>query len=34
MRWNLPSAQLPTAWFNVVPHLPDAAAAAAAPGDA
>lgn len=22
MRWNLPSDQVPEAWFNVVPHLP------------
>ena len=22
MRWNLPPDDLPTAWFNVVPHLP------------
>jgi tryptophan synthase beta chain len=22
MRWNLPPEDLPTAWFNVVPHLP------------
>jgi tryptophan synthase beta chain len=21
MRWNLPEAELPTTWFNVVPHL-------------
>ena len=23
MRWNLPSGQMPEAWFNVVPHLPE-----------
>lgn len=23
MRWNLPSSELPTTWFNVVPHLPE-----------
>ena len=22
MRWNLPDSELPTTWFNVVPHLP------------
>src|ERR1700684_4464757 len=21
MRWNLPPSELPTTWFNVVPHL-------------
>ena len=21
MRWNLPESDLPTTWFNVVPHL-------------
>jgi len=24
MRWNLPPAQMPEAWFNVVPQLPEA----------
>jgi tryptophan synthase beta chain len=23
MRWNLPPGQMPEAWFNVVPHLPE-----------
>jgi tryptophan synthase beta chain len=23
MRWNLPASDLPTTWFNVVPHLPE-----------
>src|SRR5271166_2514927 len=23
MRWNLPPRQMPEAWFNVVPHLPE-----------
>ena len=30
-RWTLPPDKIPTAWFNVVPHLHVAAAAAAAP---
>ena len=32
MRWNLPAGQMPEAWFNVVPHLPEPLAAGSAPG--